>query len=181
MSSLTGQLRARLEASLAAARDREALALRKHVLAIACYRGTEDDLLEEAFKEVHDRAGRQVLLAIFNAVRSITEADYYRERSALCDGDATADVAEAQIREARENRDKCLDNMIARLLREVPQYIEAPLGRFAAGDVAWGGLAVNGLASKIITAAAIRELFGGAPDQGSPDVGVEVGRVGRVV
>ncbi len=176
-----GALRARLEARMSAARAGQSAALRRHVLALALYRGTDDDPLEEAFKEVRDPAGQGVLLAIFSAARHLSEAAYYREHSALADADATAEAAEAQIREAYENRDRCLDNMIAGLLRDVPEYIEDPLAKVARGDLGWAGLAVEGLASMVITVTAIRELFGDGPNQGTPDTGTGAGGTGRAV
>jgi hypothetical protein len=152
---------------LDASRQKEREALRKHVVALALYSGAEDALLEEAYKEVREPAARKVLLAIYCAARHLTEAEYYRNHGALCDEDTSAEVAQAQIQRARDNRDWCLDTFLDCLLHDVPRYIEEPLVRFAAGDVGWGSLAVDGLVDKVITVTAIRELFGNKADEGT--------------
>lgn len=134
--------------------------LRKHVIAFACYRGAEDDLLREAYKDVLDPAGRGVLLAVFAIAILLNEAAYYQKHSALADDDVPKQAAQAQIREARENRDKVLNNIVDRLRLEVPTHAEQPLAMFAAGGGASkGGLAVERLVSLACSVAAIRELL----------------------
>lgn len=142
--------------------------LRKHVIRLALYRGSEDELLEEAFKEVHDPAGRKALLVIYNAAQHFAEVDYYRDHSALCDGDAAGEDAEAQIRWAHERRDRVIDGIVERLVDEIPKYIEEPLAKFAAGDARWGAGVVEGLMQVVIHVAAIRELCDSEADKGNP-------------
>lgn len=148
-------LKTRLNARLSTAQK----LFREHVIALACYRGRDDDPLSAAYKDVIDSAGRRVLLAVFASVRQINEAAYYQQHSALADSDATEQTAQAQIREARENCDKVLDNIVNTLRLEVPRYIEEPLAMVASEDAQWGaGTAIEGLAGVAGTVMVIREL-----------------------
>jgi hypothetical protein len=139
--------------------------LRKHVLALARYRGTDDDLLREVFEEVLDAAGRRILMAVLVSARQFNEAAYYQQHSALADEDATEQAAQAQIRAAHKIRDKVLDNIVDKLLLDIPRYIEEPLAKVAAGEVRWADLAVDGLAGVTSAVAAIRELCDGQGDE----------------
>ena len=96
-------------------------ALRKHLIELACYRGTDGDneLLEAACKEVRDPAYQKVLFAVYSTARQVAEANYYSRHSALADGGATGEDAKTQIRDAHINRDKMLDSIVHNLLHSV--------------------------------------------------------------
>lgn len=153
-------------------------ALNKHLIALACYRGSDDKPLVEALKEVRELGARKVLLAVFNAARHLTGAEYYRDHGALADEGATAEVAQAQIQDAINNRDALLKDFEGRLFDIVLLNVERSLGKFSegelrwgvrspAGDARWACLAAEGLTDLLDIVAAIRELCGDAPGTGS--------------
>ena len=143
--------------------------LNKHLIALACYRGTDDKPLVEALEEVQELGARKVLLAVFNAARHLTGAEHYLDHSALADEGSTAEVAQAQVKDAIRNREALLRDFGNQLFNIVLLNLERSLNKFSegelrwgvrspAGDVQWACQAAEGLTDILDIVAAIREL-----------------------